>query len=236
MLAKIARPSSTAATIEAKLSSVEHHVGRLLGDVGAGDAHRHADVGAPSAPARRSRRRRSSRRSRRGLERLDDAQLVLRGDAREDGDVAHGRARSAASSSARARRRSRAPPSAGDPELARRSPRRCAGWSPVIMIDPDARALRLARPRRAPPARGGSIMPTTPRNTRSCSSSSPARRRGRRARGCGRRRRWSAAPPPPAASTVREDLLAAARGERPGRRRRPAPPCSARAGRPARPS
>ena len=35
MFAKIERPSSTAATMEAKLSSVEDHVGRALRHVGA---------------------------------------------------------------------------------------------------------------------------------------------------------------------------------------------------------
>ena len=72
----------------------EDHVRRLLGDVGAGDAHRDADV----------------RRLQRGrvvdavaghrddppvrLERVDDAQLVLRRDAGVDGDLPHrGRAR-----------------------------------------------------------------------------------------------------------------------------------------------
>ena len=46
MLAKIARPSSTAATIDAKLSSASTMSAACFDTSVPGDAHRHADVGA----------------------------------------------------------------------------------------------------------------------------------------------------------------------------------------------
>ena len=105
-----ARPSSTALTIVAKLSSVRIMTAASLDDVGAGDAHRHADV-------RLLERRRvvdavagHRRRRARALEHLDQPHLVLRSDAGDDADVvdllagllvAHGRELGAGDRSAR---------------------------------------------------------------------------------------------------------------------------------------
>ena len=84
MLAKIARPSSTAATIDGEVVVGQHHVGRFLGDVGAGDAHGHADVGG--LQRRRVVDAVAGHRHHRAvaLQGLHDAQLVLGIDARVD--------------------------------------------------------------------------------------------------------------------------------------------------------
>ena len=84
----------------------EHHVGRLLGHVGAGDAHGHADVG----PLERRRvvdavaGHRHDVAAR--LEGVDDLHLVLRRDAAEDVHLVHDRPPAPRRSSCRARRRS----------------------------------------------------------------------------------------------------------------------------------
>ena len=84
MLSKMRRPSRTARTMVAKLSSSRTMCGRFLGDVGAGDAHGHADVGAFQ------RRRVVDSVAGHGheltlrLEGLHDADFVLRGDTRVD--------------------------------------------------------------------------------------------------------------------------------------------------------
>ena len=133
MFEKIARPSSTAATIDGEVVVGQHDVGRFLGDVGAGDAHRHADVGglqrgrvvhavAGHGDDRAVR-----------LQRLHDAQLVLGIDARVDRHFLHacGAAPRRTSSPARRRcsaRRPEAMPSSAAITAA------VAGWSPVIMI------------------------------------------------------------------------------------------------------
>ena len=126
MFAKIARPSSTAATIDREVVVGEHHVRCLFRHIGARDPHGDADV-------RLLQRRRIIHAVARHRDdgsippqRLDDAQLVFGGDARVDGDFGNVRARSASgsfSSSAPVMAR----PSSRDPEFLRRSPRRCAG-------------------------------------------------------------------------------------------------------------
>ena len=89
MFAKIPRPSSTAATMVAKLSSASHHVGGFFGHVRAGHAHRHADVGSlqrgrvVDAVARHRHRRACT------LQRLHNPQLVFGVDARIDGYDLH---------------------------------------------------------------------------------------------------------------------------------------------------
>ena len=45
MLVKVDRPYSTATTIVVKSSSKQHQIGGLAGDIGAGPAHGHTDVG-----------------------------------------------------------------------------------------------------------------------------------------------------------------------------------------------
>ena len=154
MLAKIAAALAHRRDDGGEVVVGQDHVGRLLGDVGAGDAHRDADVG-------RLQRRRvvDAVAGHRddvavGLQRVDDAQLVLRRDARVDRRARAPRRRtpasSSASSSAPGERRAR--PAATMP---RSAAMRAAvrGWSPVIMIDADAGPVRLARspppPRRA---------------------------------------------------------------------------------------
>ena len=105
MLAKIPRPSRIGADDRGEVVVGEDHVRRLLGDVGAGDAHRDADVrrlqrgrvvdavaGHRDDPAV-------------GLQRVDDPQLVLRRDARVDGRPPAPRPRARRRRAPRARRR-----------------------------------------------------------------------------------------------------------------------------------
>jgi hypothetical protein len=77
-----------AATIVAKFVVGEHHVGRLPGDVGAGDSHRDADVGG--AQGRRVVHAVPGHGDHVAvpLQRVHDAQLVRRIDAREHRDLA----------------------------------------------------------------------------------------------------------------------------------------------------
>ena len=122
----------------------EDHLRRLLGHLGAGDAHGDADVG-------RLQRRRvvDAVAGHRddvavGLQRVDDAQLVRRRDAGVDRASRARRRRSRPSSSAS----SSAPVSAGAPgsTMPRSAAMRAAvrGWSPVIIITrmPARRASR----------------------------------------------------------------------------------------------
>ena len=138
----------------------QHHVGRLLRHVGAGDAHRHADVGglqrgrivhavAGHGDDRAAR-----------LQRLDDAQLVLGIDARVDRHLAHRAPERVVGHLLELRAGDRTP-LASDAEL--RGDDR--GGGRMVAGDHDrADARRLARARTASfaSARGGSIMPTRP--------------------------------------------------------------------------
>ena len=174
MFAKIARPSSTAATIVAKLSSASTMSAASLRDVGAGDPHRDADVG-------RLQRRRVVHavaghrhdRAAAAAARCTMRSLCSGIDARVDRDLAH-RARPA-------RRRSAARElGAGDgAAVARRcrAPRAMTaavrGWSPVIISG----RMPASAPARPPPS---------PRRAAGRSSRSVRRRRDRcSSRSCG---------------------------------------------------
>ena len=235
MLAKIARPSSTAATIDREVVVGEDHVGGLLGHVGAGDAHRHADVGGlergrvvDAVAGHRDDRAVA-------LERLDDPQLVLGIDARVDRDRRHASAASSSSDMARSSAPVTARAVAADAEFPgdhRRGARMIAGdHDRADAGAPCARATASFAS-----SRGGSIIPIRPANTRSCStrssgSPSSGASAGERADGDAERAQRLAA----SASLICEDLRAGARRSAAGGRRRPAPACSARAGHPARP-
>ena len=140
----------------------EDHVRRLLRHVGAGDAHRDADVGRLQRRGVVHAVAGHGHDVAVGLEGVDDAQLVLGRHPGVDGDVARPRRAAPSSSSASIS----APVSAGAPgSTMPRSPAMRAavrGWSPVIMMirTPAARASAIAV--RAS-GRGGSMMPTIPR-------------------------------------------------------------------------
>ena len=170
MFAKIARPSSTAATIVAKLSSastmsaasfetsvpVMPMATPMSAFFSAGASLTPSPVIATTAPF--------------ALQRLDDAQLVLGIDARVDRHLGD-RAASASSDSFSSSAPVMARPSAAMPELLSDDRRR----SRVVAGDhqrtnagaPCARATASFAS-----ARGGSIMPISPANTRSCSTRS----------------------------------------------------------------
>ncbi len=212
----------------------EHHVGRLLRHVGAGDAHRDADVGGlerrrvvdavaghrddlAAAPAARARCAACAR----GDARVDTARRATRArSAVVVQRVELGAGHRAASSAPRCRARARW----------RAAVR---GWSPVI-ISTRTPAACAARP------------PSRPRRAagRSCRRR-PARPAPARAPGAAPRRRprsVSAAGERPACAAPRRPARRCVPGSRRGapassgrRRRRRARACSARAARPARP-
>ena len=134
MFAKIPRPSRIALTIVAKLSSARIMSAASLRDVGAGDAHRDADVGG--LQRRRVVHAVAGHRDDPTVrvQRLDDPQLVLRRDAGVD---ARPPARLPCATRRRRASRARAPVTTRDPAGA--MPRSAAiraavrGWSPVII-------------------------------------------------------------------------------------------------------
>ena len=89
MLAKIDRPFLDRSHDRGKVVVGQDHVGGFFGDIGAGDAHGHADVG--SLERRGIVDAVAGHRDHLpvGLERLDDAQLVLGADTRIDRVLAH---------------------------------------------------------------------------------------------------------------------------------------------------
>ena len=162
MLAKIAAALADGADDRREVVVGEDHVRRLLGDVGAGDAHRDADVrrlqrGRVVDPVAGHRDDPPVR-----VERVDDPQLVLRRDAGVDGHLPHrGRAaRRRRSPRARAPVTTRAPAAAMPRSAAIRAA--VCGWSPVIISTRTPAACASAIATRAS-GRGGSMIPTSPR-------------------------------------------------------------------------
>ena len=237
MLAKIDAPFLDRGDDGREVVVGQDHVGGILRHVGAGDAHRHADVGrlqrrgvvhavaghrhdlavARSAPGRSAACARA-RRARRPT-------------------TSRTASRSCASSiccELRSRRASVAPSSAMPSSAAIAAA--VTGWSPVIMIG--RMPARLASRHR-----GAGLGP---RRVDHPDDAEPHERllhllaelAGERVacRACGRRRRGSAAPPRPAGRRRAGSPRGAPAVSGPGARHRPAPRCSAPAGRRARPS
>ena len=172
MLSKMTRPSPTAPTIVAKLSSCSTMSAGVLGDVGARDAHRHADVGLLER-----RRVVDAVAGHRhdvavALQRVDDPQLVLRRHARVDRrpprrlghaviverrqlGAGHGARRPSAEAEVAGDRRGGERVVAGDHH------------------DPYARPSRQVATASRTSGRAGSIMPSSPSSVSPDSSSGP---------------------------------------------------------------
>ena len=171
MFSKTARPSSTASTMLAKLSSRRTRSDASRATSVPGDAHRDADVGS-------SQRRRvvhavagDRHDAALALERRHDAQLLIGGDPRADDlggiqrqlelRIGHPARSSPVSSVGAALCTS---------PISRATATAVCGWSPVTMtiLMPASRHRRTAA---GTSARGGSSKPTRAVTTRSCSAS-----------------------------------------------------------------